>query len=674
MFRLSNQHEEFATEDGLITPKNKNLYWAFGLVAGAWAIALLISSVIWITGKVTTLNSPESSLVEPLVQFESDTDFRSYVAVSSKSGGMFGQNDLLFTDQVTREIMPAELAAPSKSSERVSSTNVQVMGIDEPDIVKTNGEELFISSQGGYWIEPMPMPRVMMDSPVETSLVPPDFPQQNTEIVQAVPVSEIKTLASVDRQGELLLLEDVLMVLGSNAVYGFDVEDATKPEELWQLELDESQMISTARLVDDSLVVVSQLSVYSTMPCPIPLMKGQESMTIACTDIWRPNYSMNVDTTYTVMRIDPKTGLVLNTVSFVGTAGQTITYVSPESVYVTFVQTVDWSELTADFLLDEQTTLVPTDIKEKLRKTLELSISQAAKQVEIEQILMEYGRTLGDDERMKWEAERYDQMAVYAGERKRELETTTIAKIDMEKLAITAMGKVPGHPLNQFSMDEYKSHLRIATTVGGRIIGAGTQSANDVYVLNSEMKTVGKLLDLGLEERIYAVRFMGERGFLVTFKETDPLYALDLSRPDSPVVTGELKIPGYSSYLHPLEENLLVGIGMEDGGVKISLFDVSDMKQPKEVDVYRLRDYWSEVLSNHHAFMQDADNKAFFVPTGQGGYVLSYEGSELSLLSTVSESSIQRALYIGDNWYMVGTNRIVVLDTNSWNITKTFSW
>lgn len=160
-------------------------------------------------------------------------------------------------------------------------------------------------------------------------------------------------------------------------------------------------------------------------------------------------------------------------------------------------------------------------------------------------------------------------------------------------------GEVKGDILNQFSMDEFNGYFRIATTLWTQ---EGT--LNNVYVLDSGMNQVGEIEGLAPGERIYSVRFSGETGYVVTFKNVDPLFVLDLSNPANPVVTGELKIPGFSNYLHPVGDNLLVGIGMdtreiyetgkngemvvtrvETGGIKISLFDVSNPANPVEKDV-----------------------------------------------------------------------------------------
>ncbi|MBI4173604.1 MAG: beta-propeller domain-containing protein [Candidatus Aenigmarchaeota archaeon] len=187
-------------------------------------------------------------------------------------------------------------------------------------------------------------------------------------------------------------------------------------------------------------------------------------------------------------------------------------------------------------------------------------------------------------------------------------------------------GSAPGHILNQFSMDEHAGNFRIATT-SGQSWDRQNPSSNNVYVFDADMKQVGSLEGLAPGERIYSVRFMGEKAYLVTFKKVDPLFVLDLSDPASPKVLGKLKIPGYSDYLHPYDEDHIIGIGKEaveaeEGdfawyqGVKVALFDVSDVSNPKQLHNVIIGDRGtdSEVLRDHKAFLFDRRNNLLVLP------------------------------------------------------------
>ncbi len=205
-------------------------------------------------------------------------------------------------------------------------------------------------------------------------------------------------------------------------------------------------------------------------------------------------------------------------------------------------------------------------------------------------------------------------------------ESTIIHKISIDEGSIqyVGKGKVPGWILNQFSMDEYESYFRIATTEGHAWTGSGS-AANNVYVLTSEMETVGKLEGLGVGEDLYSVRFMATRAYLVTFKKIDPFFVVDLSNPTSPRLLGELKIPGFSQYLHPYDENHIIGLGMDaldtgvlawNHGVKLSMFDVTDISDPKEISTYVIghRGTRSCALHEHKAFLFSLSKNLLIIP------------------------------------------------------------
>ena len=165
---------------------------------------------------------------------------------------------------------------------------------------------------------------------------------------------------------------------------------------------------------------------------------------------------------------------------------------------------------------------------------------------------------------------------------------TQIYKFDIRNGDIKYLGNgtVKGSTLNQFSMDEHNGYLRIATTTGSW----GDSLENQVYILDEALQIVGEITGIAKGETIKSVRFTGDTGYVVTFEQTDPLFVMDLSNPQSPVITGELKIPGFSAYLHPVGDGLLLGVGVdgdengENGGMKLSLFDVSDPQNPVECD------------------------------------------------------------------------------------------
>lgn len=183
-----------------------------------------------------------------------------------------------------------------------------------------------------------------------------------------------------------------------------------------------------------------------------------------------------------------------------------------------------------------------------------------------------------------------------------------------------ASGEVPGTLLNQFSMSEFDGVLRVATTTPNE--GFGTRQESAVYTMNRNGRSIdviGRVGGLGRNELIYAVRFLGDLGYVVTFRQTDPLYVIDLRNPRSPRVAGELKIPGYSAYLHPMAPGYLIGVGQDATdagrrlGTMLQVFDVRDPYNPRQTAKLRLGGN-SEAEYNHHAFLWWPRTADAFVP------------------------------------------------------------
>ena len=193
-----------------------------------------------------------------------------------------------------------------------------------------------------------------------------------------------------------------------------------------------------------------------------------------------------------------------------------------------------------------------------------------------------------------------------------------------------AGGSVPGYLINQYSMSEWDGHLRVATTTESAVTNPDQlpPSESGVHVLAHRgglLAEVGTVTGLGRGERIYAVRFTGPVGYVVTFRQTDPLYTVDLRNPTSPVVRGELKIPGYSAYLHPAGPDRLIGIGQDATdrgrvrGTQVSLFDVADLTEPGRLAQYTLRGAYSEAEFDPHAFLYWPADSLLVVPLQTAG-------------------------------------------------------
>jgi uncharacterized secreted protein with C-terminal beta-propeller domain len=268
-------------------------------------------------------------------------------------------------------------------------------------------------------------------------------------------------------------------------------------------------------------------------------------------------------------------------------------------------------------------------------------------------------------------------------------------------------------------MDEYEGYFRISTTISSfSSLNGQATSGNNVYVLNMNLTVVGALEDLAPGESIYSARFMDSKCYLVTFKKIDPLFVIGLDDPTAPRVLGKLKIPGFSDYLHPYSENLLIGIGKEtveaeEGdfswhqGVKIALFDVSDVENPREIAKYIIGDRGTDspVLRDPKAFLFDKDRNLLAIPillaeinesqypervpknaygeyVWQGLYVFTITEDSITLRGQVthvnnpeefmksgyyyySEFSVTRSLYIENMLYSISNAKVKISDLTS---------
>lgn len=279
-----------------------------------------------------------------------------------------------------------------------------------------------------------------------------------------------------------------------------------------------------------------------------------------------------------------------------------------------------------------------------------------------------------------------------------------------------SQGSVPGHILNQFSMDENAETFRIATTVSPQWTTM-TKSVNNLFVLNRELETLGSVTDIAPGESIYSVRFMGNRAYMVTFKQVDPLFVLDLSDARNPKILGRLKIPGYSNYLHPVDENHILGFGKDVDesidkdkvhsddavyytailGMKVALFDVTDVTDPQEIhkEIIGGRGTDSPLLTDHKALLFDRERgllafpvtvydkratpkqnewDADTMPVFQGAYVYSFNvNSGFALQGKITHHASDDFLKSGDYWYDqtgLDIDRMVRIDSTLFTLSE----
>ena len=591
-----------------------------------------------------------SSANTSVATFESEAAFAAYVQRGRSMAAYHGGFDTAVArPDVVRErrvtAMPTMTAAASDSiameagaatggaagggdaggqPDRVSGTNVQEQGLGEPDILKTKGSHVFFSPQERryhHWEKRRDV--------------------GGTTIISAEDPAKPEKVAEIDASGKMLLAGDRVVVIEDDELHGYDVSDPENPTQLWEEDLD-SQVV-TARLLDDEVYLVTRTRVDLDEPCPIrPL---EDAAAVSCTDVYHPQRQVPVDSTYTAIRMSPDSGDVEDSASFVGTTDNTAVYMSKHALYVTYTEEANRGELRMEFLLGQDERF-PERVIDRLEEIDSYNISGQAKRMEADRVVDRWVRTLDDHERREVRDELRNEYRDFLTDHQRELVRTGIVRVDVgDDLAVDTVETVPGRPLNQFSMDEHDGTLRITTTIPA---AGGAQSANDLYVLDNEsLQRQGAAKGMGLSEEVYSVRYVGDTAYVVTFRRIDPFHVVDLSDPSNPEEVGQLELPGFSSYLHPVDDDHVLGIGEENGQVKAVLFDVSDPSDPTIDDDYILDSRWSAVSESHHAFLMDRKHGVFFLPTSDGGKVFDYTGGELSLETSVDTGgNALRAMYI----------------------------
>ena len=478
--------------------------------------------------------------------------------------------------------------------EDYSTTNVQEEGVDEPDIVKTNGKVLVTARDGMLHII-----KLGTDSLEELSSekLPGDWGHELFMSGDRLLVMGRSSQGTLPVASDRAVAADSMYPVPGNSVtvmVEYDISNPDTPRKLGTLEIDGDYL--TARMVNGVIRLVSA-SQPTGLVFKSPTgagLRGEREAIRANREVieqskledWLPYYVyrdgngdvsegtlIDCERAYrptlfsgfgllSVVTIDlGGDGLAPTTSAGVFAAGQTV-YASPKSLFVASERWIDWDNL------DEAEARRASD--RALTDIHEFDISDAAAPAD------------------------------YVGG-----------------------GAVVGTLLNQFSMSEYNDDLRVVTTTRNWNTGATSSTVRVLSKDAGSLVEVGQVGGLGRGEDVQSVRFIGDRGYVVTFRQIDPLYVIDLSDPTKPTVEGELKIEGFSSYLHPIGDNLLLGVGTDatmEGrttGAQIALFDVSDATDPKRVDKIAVDN--GSVNVDHRAFLYWAPTSTAFVPIEQWG-------------------------------------------------------
>lgn len=630
----------------------------------------------------TTLQTPD------LQQFQSLDDYQNMVRVtdSSSADGLLSRgaellDGVVASTELKGGAMPETTALPNQDLD-YSKTNNQVSGVDEADLLKTDGEYIYTLTG-------------------KTIFIVSAYPAENASLLSRISFEDYQPQT-------MFIAEDKLVVFGTfndNDFYDelgfrprngmtfvniYDVSDRENPT--LDKEFKFEGRYFDARLIDDDFYVVLRASPENreTYPTPI-IVNGEVAKSMPLDDMFfRPmpyNYPELV-TTHAISLGDYAT----DSVAVMTESLQTV-YMSEENLYLVGRQYISEWELREEVIRDviyANLTTADKALIEKIKNTDNDVLSQREKEQKIMQVYYSFIDAMSATQQDALQ----DVIDTNLASRLEEIEYFEYSlidkiKADNEKLSIVAQGKVPGQLSNQFSLDEHDDYLRVATTINpvwSSVIKDRTESTNNVWTMDSELDLVGELTGLAEGERIYATRFVGERLYMVTFRQVDPFFVIDLSNPEKPESLGELKIPGFSRYLHPYDENHIIGIGRDatamgqTQGLKISLFDVTDVTKPQEVAQFVTKENYAQSTAEyeHKAFLFSKKKNLLVIPaysynyrdegeTYNGALVFNISTEEIKLRGLIDHSGslssnyyyragVQRSLFIEDMLYTKSPN------------------
>jgi inhibitor of cysteine peptidase len=552
-------------------------------ITGILTVSILVCASLLAVITLSPLD--KGAYTYKLNTFQSYDELFSFLQKRFESAGNQGRSydspNVMFSKSESGAVNDATLGGEVPPS--YSTTNVQVAGVDEPDIVKTDGSYLYVvANQTVYIIKAYPAFEATILSQIRITNVTINniFIHGDRLVVfgdsggfYGYPLFEDGIKGEISRPGMWWggVSQTVINV--------YDLGERTTPSLIKEIRIDGGYF--DARLIDEFVYVVATEYTYNiyyaldekNFTLNVPRISiDDENQTISASDIYYVDVPELSDTMTHIISLNLDTNDIVEK-SFMLGSSQTM-YVSKNNIFLASVHYPYYPLLY---------------------------------------------RTDGGSSSVN------DQ------------ETTILHKISINTGNVTyiAQGEVPGHILNQFSMDEHNGFFRIATTVGNNW-GDGSQSSNNIYILDEDLKQVSQIENIAPGESIYAARFLGNRAYLVTFVQVDPLFTVDLSDPYHPKILGELKIPGYSEYLHPYDETHIIGIGKEVDptidadkvhtpgaiyytailGLKIALFDVSDFENPKEVAKVVIGDRGTDspALYDHKAFLFDREKELLVIP------------------------------------------------------------
>jgi uncharacterized secreted protein with C-terminal beta-propeller domain len=521
--------------------------------------------------------------------------------------------------------MASDTVTSQKGSDGMdySTTNVQVENVDEPDYLKNDAKYVYIISQNtlsiidAYPAESAKLVlKIALD--IESQWIQNMFLNNDRLVIFYNGQSQEEIIPQFDfiPRPSYSPVTHALIV---------DVSDKENPEILKDYTIDGH--FRDARMIGDYAYFVTNKNIDHQYPRLPIIMESAEPLMVP--DAFYFDNVERFSNFNTLTAIDIFGDTITSETFLMGYSG-TI-YVSENNFYLTYQQNLPYGfyeESSRDRFFDVVVPLLPQDLQNKIKAIKEdSSLSSARQWTEISEVLQDSYNQMSQSQKENLFEKIRKALADYDAKIQQESLKTIIHKIsiDGDKLEYQAKGSVPGRLLNQFSMDESNDRFRVATTTEYYSQYSGMMRSNAVYVLDEDLKILGGLDEIAPDESIFSARFIGDRLYLVTFQQIDPFFVIDLSS-DTPKILGELKIPGFSNYLHPYDDDHVIGVGrdtkeigndrVQQLGVKVALFDVSDVSNPKVIDDYIIGDSstHSEALNNHKAFFFDKRKNLLSIP------------------------------------------------------------
>lgn len=615
----------------------KILFFALFILAAVVVLRTITPEDAWI--KVNNLwirHGNPSSVIPPednqIKKFGSVDELQAFLEDNQRAGdfgGGLGRGGGAEMLNFAADTVPA--VSLQKSTADYSKTNVQVEGVDEGDIVKTDGKFVYsVSGKNLFLIEATPAENSAIVSKIEFKSTPQDIYVNGNFLIVYGYNDQIYTTnwyKNFKRQSPYTFFKV------------FDISDKKNPKQVRDLDFEGT--IFASRMIGDFVYLITNYSQYGPFDStPYPRILNSVSGELASKtipDIFYFDFPYDSFNFVSVSAINIKNNdTLVKSSAYLLPQAQNV-YMSEKNLYLTYTRFVSEEELRADVMRE---ILFPKLSSKERQRINDIEnapnyvLSKSEKLQKISGLMQMYLSFLPEADATLLQKQTDEKLKQKYTDLSKELEKTVIHKIAIngDSLEYKNFGEVTGSVLNQFSMDESSAgDFRIATTKNQTWsmmgdVANNTKSYNNLYILNSNMQTVGKLEDLATDEKIYSARFMGNRAYLVTFQQVDPLFAIDVSIPSNPKVLGKLKVPGFSQYLHPYDENTLIGFGKETSqtesggvvteGLKLSLFDVSDVNNLKEIDKVTIgeRGANSVALYDHKAFLFSKDKNLLVIP------------------------------------------------------------